>query len=208
VSFDRDAFLVEYHPYLKRMARQFAKTARHDVQRDELAQELLAEVSLALIVHLDAMNDETRTLMVKERRYRNRVFGNLFRDALKKTAQNRFESRIESLSKPARTFEDGDECEAVELVASELNFEDDILCDEIAQRGEEVLAALDALPEMERTAVRLRFGLDDDVSRSQAEVGEVMGYCSQHVSRILASALEKLRTSSPQEASLSDLLDE
>lgn len=53
--------------------------------------------------------------------------------------------------------------------------------------------ALAALPEIEATVIRLRFGLDDDGPYTLAEVGQRVGYSREGVRHVEVRAIKKLR---------------
>jgi len=56
----------------------------------------------------------------------------------------------------------------------------------------QVQQALSALTERERMVVTLHFGLDQQGTRTYAEIGRMIGVCRERVRQILSSALEKL----------------
>ncbi len=58
---------------------------------------------------------------------------------------------------------------------------------------DEMAAVLEPLEEEQRTAVRLRFGLDGAEPRTYAEVGRLLDLPAEVVSERVAGALAKLR---------------
>jgi RNA polymerase primary sigma factor len=63
---------------------------------------------------------------------------------------------------------------------------------EIGLRDETVRAALDQLPEQERTVIKLRYGIDGDEPTPLREAGRLLGLSPERVRRIEHKALERL----------------
>jgi RNA polymerase sigma-B factor len=88
--------------------------------------------------------------------------------------------RVESLDAPADLDDDRDQWRRAGAV--DLGYE-------TAEQAAVLSRALDALPERERTLVRLRF--EEDLS--QSEIGRKLGISQMHVSRLLRRALARMQ---------------
>jgi RNA polymerase sigma factor (sigma-70 family) len=171
-------FIDEHFTYLQTVGRAFSKAMeKHAERREEVAEELTSEAVLLLIPKLDAMDEPTRTLMVSSAPFRNTVFRNAFRDAKDKVLgcnQERFEKSQQSIGdlNPAGS----------DLETELLNSENSNL----------LARALRNLNPDERGVVFWTFGLEGE-PQSQSEIGERLGLHQSQISRLLGTALEKLR---------------
>jgi RNA polymerase sigma-B factor len=95
-----------------------------------------------------------------------------------------------SLSTPSRDGEDGDE----RSLQARLGFDDDGFAEAEQRATLDVLRR--SLTAREREIVRLRF--EEDLT--QAEIGAIVGLSQMHVSRLLRTAIEKLRRTAQADA--------
>lgn len=78
------------------------------------------------------------------------------------------------------------------VIDDKVNIEETIFNEEMKQN---VIEALDYLPEREATVLRLRFGIDDGQTRTLEQIGCILGVTRERIRQIEAKALKRIRNS-------------
>jgi RNA polymerase sigma factor (sigma-70 family) len=182
----RNEFIETHYEYLGRIARQMR-------QPRFLMEDTLAEVSAALVSLIDKADDKTRTMLTENKKYRNRTFANLFRDAnAKLTGRNNKQEKSEvdrvSLSTPI-----GDGIELGDMArCGKLNPERIL---RMAEVHKQLQKAFEQCSEDEKAVVDLSFGLEDGEELGQKEIATRLHISQGRVSQLLKSGLKKMRES-------------
>jgi RNA polymerase sigma factor (sigma-70 family) len=181
----RNEFIEEHFPYLEKISWRMRQPLN-------LREDTLAEVAAALVSLLDKADDARRTKLTENKKYRNRVFSNLFKDAFAKLiGQNNLQEKSEvnrpSLSKVTKSggeFGDLAQC-------GRLNPEK-ILA--LAEENTKLQRAFDLLQADEMAVVDLTFGLGGE-ELGQKEIAARLHISQGRVSQLLKSGLQRMRES-------------
>ena len=101
------------------------------------------------------------------------------------------DKNIVSLDTPIKEDEDSS---LVEFIPSDAHF-GDVVMHEVEQNNlrEKIEEVLTGLSYQEQKVLRMRFGLDDDTTKTLEEIGKVFGVTRERIRQIEAKAIRKLR---------------
>ena len=104
-----------------------------------------------------------------------------------------------SLERPVGEAEDGKLADLIADERAQSPFDSAVA----ALRRQQIERALQALPERERTVIKLRFGLNNQPSSTLEQVGQALGLTRERIRQLEISALAEL-ASLPQTQTLND----
>jgi RNA polymerase sigma factor (sigma-70 family) len=182
----RNDFIETHFPYLKKIARRMR-------QPINLREDTLAEVSAALVTLIDKMDDKTRAMLTENRKYRNKVFSNLFKDASSRLRGKNNKQEASEVNRVSLSTPIGDGTELGDMArCGKLNPERIL---RLAEVHKQLQKAFEQCSEDEKAVVDLSFGLEDGEELGQKEIAKRLHISQGRVSQLLKCAIKKMRES-------------
>jgi RNA polymerase sporulation-specific sigma factor len=182
----RNEFIEMHFPYLEKISRQMR-------QPRFLMEDTLAEVSAALVTLIDKTDDKTRAMLTENRKYRNKVFSNLFKDASSRLRGKNNKQEASEVDRVSLSTPIGDGIELGDMArCGKLNPERILRLAEVHQQLQK---AFEQCSDDEKAVVDLSFGLEDGEELGQKEIAKRLHISQGRVSQLLKSGLKKMRES-------------
>jgi RNA polymerase sporulation-specific sigma factor len=145
-------------------------------------------VSIGTVGLIKAVNTFRPAKNIKLATYASRCIENEILMFLRKSSQHKGEV---SFDEPLNIDWDGNEL----LLSDILGTDDDTVSVNLENQAEKsvLIAAVEKLPERERSIMIMRFGLSDGKEKTQKEVADLIGISQSYISRLEKRIIKKLR---------------